>query len=115
VPPPPSSTLFSISRFFLSATVLYESSLHDIPMTNVPAIHFPFKVYLPYTFIRPVKGLLQRWSIGRHGNDAAARRLNKIAYIGGACMEDNHIWEDLELTATEEKKFVSMYRKERLR
>jgi hypothetical protein len=51
---PAPSALFTILRFFLSTTVLCEGHLQDVPISDVPAIHFPFKVYLPHTLIRAV-------------------------------------------------------------
>jgi len=62
-------------------------------MGDVAAIHFPFEAYLRYAFVCAVESLLQRRSIGGHGDDATARCLHHVTLLDGTGMENNRIYE----------------------
>ena len=62
-------------------------------MGDVATIYSPFEVYLPYAFVCTVESLLQRRSIGRHGDDATTRCLHHVTLLDSTGMENNRIYE----------------------
>jgi len=85
-------------------------------MSDVATIHFPIEVYLPYTFVRAVEGLLQRRSVGCHGDDTATGGLHQVVCLDGPCVEYNHICERIGCEGRDKSKpkYVWTYQTERL-
>ena len=62
-------------------------------MGDVATIHSPFEVYLSYAFVCAIESLLQRRSIGCHGDDATTGCLHHVIFLDGTRMENDRIYE----------------------